>query len=87
MATGLASPQGCVPEAFTFPDILGTKLASTTAAAVSGFMGFSGWQTESSQIGPEGVSFCNVTVSYTHPGHGDLITVHIWLPFPAPTLA
>lgn len=86
MSTGLSS-QACVPETFSFPDILGTQHASTTAAPVSGFTGFSRWKPEGSQVGPSGVSFCNVTVSYTHPGHEDLVTVHVWLPLVESSMA
>ncbi|KAH6884508.1 Tannase/feruloyl esterase [Thelonectria olida] len=67
--TGLSSPHPCAPDVFTFPDILGTRHRVTTAETVKGFT-----------VGPEGASFCNVTVSYTHPGHDDLVNIHIWLP-------
>nr|POE92441.1 putative feruloyl esterase [Quercus suber] len=28
----------------------------------------------------EPISFCNVTVTYTHPGQGDVIHAHVWMP-------
>ncbi|KAJ3461364.1 hypothetical protein MRS44_009917 [Fusarium solani] len=75
-----AAPDQCVPDTFTFPDILGTKHILTTASKVEGYTGFSKWKPESTEIGPEGVSFCNVSVTYSHLGDQDVIHAHVWLP-------
>ncbi|KAM0421482.1 hypothetical protein ACHAPT_010655 [Fusarium lateritium] len=75
-----AASDRCVPDTFTFPDILGTKHIRTTASKVEGYTGFSKLKPEATEIGPEGVSFCNVTVSYSHPGDQDAVHVHAWLP-------
>ncbi|KAG6368811.1 hypothetical protein INS49_003027 [Diaporthe citri] len=43
----------------------------------------SGWLPEAALIDPDGVQACNVTISYTHPGHDDLVSVQVWLPHAA----
>ncbi|WYZ33972.1 hypothetical protein EsH8_I_000248 [Colletotrichum jinshuiense] len=79
----------CRPEAFAFPEILGTEHVGTTAAEVRGFAGFPGRAHEPSLFADPTTAtagvrpFCNVTVSYTHPGYGDLVSVHVWLPLDA----
>ncbi|GKT55953.1 tannase and feruloyl esterase [Colletotrichum tofieldiae] len=77
-----AAPQACRPETFTFPDILGAQHVKTTTTVVRNFTGFRGLMHEPAVIVPaSGVRpFCNVTVSYTHAGHDDLVSVHVWLP-------
>ncbi|KAK1975759.1 Tannase/feruloyl esterase, partial [Colletotrichum cereale] len=78
-----ASPGACRPETFPFPAILGTRHVGTTAAAVRNYTGFPGFAHEATVVVPaaSGVRpFCNVTVSYTHPGHDDVVSVHVWLP-------
>lgn len=55
-------------------------MASITASLLQGFKGYTGYKPESGFIKPTGVTACNVTVSYTHPSHGDLAPVQVWLP-------
>ncbi|GKT43532.1 putative feruloyl esterase [Colletotrichum spaethianum] len=77
-----AASQACRPETFTFPDILGAQHVKTTATVVRDYKGFPGRLHEPAVIVPaSGVRpFCNVTVSYTHAGHDDLVNLHVWLP-------
>ncbi|CAH0057952.1 unnamed protein product [Clonostachys solani] len=71
----------CSPESFSFPNILGTELHSINASLVRGYKGFVAFgRPEAALIEPGGVDFCNVTVSYKHPAHEDLVSVHVWLP-------
>ncbi|KAM6519210.1 hypothetical protein FALCPG4_012857 [Fusarium falciforme] len=75
-----ADAEPCAPDTFTFPEILGTKHVLTTASKVEGYTGFPKVKPESSEIDSKGVNFCNVTVSYSHPGDQDLVHAHVWLP-------
>ncbi|KAH8756616.1 Tannase/feruloyl esterase [Diaporthe sp. PMI_573] len=67
-------------ETFSFPELLGAQLSSIKTSVLDGYKGGSGWPPEAALIGPDGVRACNVTVSYTHPGHDDLVFVQVWLP-------
>ncbi|KAF4978336.1 hypothetical protein FZEAL_5258 [Fusarium zealandicum] len=75
-----SSAFSCSSASFTFPDLLGAELQSITASVLQGYTGNIGWKPEASRIGPDGVTACNVTISYTHPGHDDLVSVQLWLP-------
>ncbi|VUC33516.1 unnamed protein product [Clonostachys rosea] len=71
----------CSPESFSFPSLLGTELHSITASPIKGYTGFVAFgRPEAALIEPGGVDFCNVTVSYKHPAHEDLVSVQVWLP-------
>lgn len=70
----------CTRESFSFPELLGAQISSITTSALEGYKSDLGWTPEAALIGPNGVHACNVTVSYTHPGHDDLVSVQIWLP-------
>ncbi|KAF7556138.1 hypothetical protein G7Z17_g1656 [Cylindrodendrum hubeiense] len=75
-----AATDPCVPGTFSFPSLSGAEGRTITASSFKAYKGNSGWRPEAVHIGAEGVSVCNVTVSYTHPGENDLVNVHIWLP-------
>ncbi|KFX99219.1 hypothetical protein O988_03980 [Pseudogymnoascus sp. VKM F-3808] len=76
------APSLCAPSTFTFPDLFGAQIISLSANLVTNF-------SESVKdiyffnhpsITVENATFCNITVSYTHPGQGDHINVGAWLP-------
>ncbi|KXH46534.1 tannase and feruloyl esterase [Colletotrichum nymphaeae SA-01] len=70
----------CSPTDFSFPQVGDLIHHSTTANPFTNFTQNSGWKSEAALVPPEGVTACNVTVSYTRPKSDSLITVHIWLP-------
>ncbi|KAF6824850.1 tannase and feruloyl esterase [Colletotrichum plurivorum] len=77
---GLASA-ACHPSTFSFPPILGAEHVQTRASEVRNYTTFCRRSHEAELLPREGIApFCNVTVSYTHPGHDDSISVYIWLP-------
>lgn len=75
-----SSLQLCKPEVFSFPSLLGTELVLINATTVDNHKISPRWAPEAFRINEVGISFCNVTVSYTHPGQNDLVNVQIWLP-------
>lgn len=70
----------CNKGTFSFPELLGARLFSITTSTLDRYKGALGWLPEAALIDPDGVQACNVTISYTHPGHGDLVSVQVWLP-------
>ena len=75
-------PYTCAPEAFTYPVLPDTQILSLTAQPVSNFSfwAYDGFWFNHESLNVTGLNFCNVTVSYTHPGKGDNISVQAWLP-------
>ncbi|KAI1496316.1 Tannase/feruloyl esterase [Biscogniauxia marginata] len=72
----------CIQSVFKSPIISRAEIVVIRAASVTNY---------SREVTPvyypnhggfnvEKASFCNVTVSYTHPGDGDLVTSEAWLP-------
>ncbi|KAI1480301.1 tannase and feruloyl esterase [Daldinia eschscholtzii] len=78
-STSLAD--GCVPTTFS-PTIFGAEILSVSASLVTNYSldipdGFR-FTAPSRKI--RDAQFCNVTVTYTHPGYDDKINVESWLP-------
>jgi hypothetical protein len=82
MTTFLAS--NCSSSAFTLPSLYGSQFLTLEANLVSNYsLGFpipEGWRYSQPSIDVNDATFCNVTVSYTHPGENDNVYVEIWLP-------
>jgi hypothetical protein len=70
----------CSIEHFSFPSLFGAQLQSITAHALEGYNDYAGYNPEIAMMEPSGVHACNITMSYTYPGHDDLVSVQVWLP-------
>ncbi|KAL4968473.1 feruloyl esterase [Aspergillus stella-maris] len=72
----------CSPSAIPTPAIYGADILSLTAAWTTNFtldvpVDFNYNHGAAHLVDTH---FCNITVTYTHPGYGDRITVETWLP-------
>ena len=81
MANVLAS-HGCVPDTFSSLSLFGAEVLSLNADLVTGysFPVLDGWRYSQPSVNVENATFCNVTVTYTHPGQDDAINAEVWLP-------
>ncbi|KAH7125663.1 Tannase/feruloyl esterase [Dendryphion nanum] len=76
----------CVPSALPFPTIFGAEFLSIQASLTQNYTAVAPWVQNPGHwnISRSNVSFCNVTLTHTHPGQSDLITTQIWLPVNPP---
>ncbi|KAK2001342.1 tannase and feruloyl esterase [Colletotrichum falcatum] len=76
------TPVACVSGAFPSISLPGAEIRSLQASVVTNYSGWvpSGWRFSQPSVDIHNASFCNITVSYTHPGHGDMVNVEAWLP-------
>lgn len=79
--TSIASTQ-CVPSTFPLPQIFGAELLTLETALVENYSRYVSDQdyVNHPEVVVENASFCNVTLTYTHPGQGDIVTSEAWLP-------
>lgn len=72
----------CAPSAIATPTILGAEILSLSASPVTNFSFdvFGAFNYNHGKISVTNASFCNITVTYTHPGQNDHINVETWLP-------
>lgn len=70
----------CVPSTFTAPDVHGAANFSFATSFHRDFapVVLSPYSGQNEAFDP--ITFCNVTVTYTHPGQNDHLLVEIWLP-------
>ncbi|KAK1711635.1 tannase and feruloyl esterase [Colletotrichum acutatum] len=75
-------PNPCAAATFSAPSLLGANLISLEASLVTNFSGLvpAEWRFSQPAVEIRNASFCNITVSYTHPGHSDVVNVETWLP-------
>lgn len=79
ISTGLSL---CSPSTFTPPLVFGAEIISIDTHLVTNFTAFVPAEQllNTPTTNATNVNFCNVTVSYTHPGQEDNISVTAWLP-------
>lgn len=72
----------CAPSAIATPIVFGAEILSLSASPVVNFSYNvpAEYNYNHYGISVTNASFCNLTVTYTHPGQNDLITVETWLP-------
>ncbi|XXH00937.1 hypothetical protein Hte_007288 [Hypoxylon texense] len=73
--------EACVPSTFA-PSFFGAEILSIQASVVSNFTAYvdGGDRYTAPSVRVQDASFCNVTVTYTHPGYEDKINAEAWLP-------
>lgn len=69
----MASVEACSPGTFNPPSLFGAEILAIDANVVSDYVHPALPDTTLQ-------AFCNVTVTYTHPGQNDKIGVEVWLP-------
>jgi pimeloyl-ACP methyl ester carboxylesterase len=69
----------CSPEAIPRPELLQTHILDFQATKVHNFT-LTTLEPGSNQADRATIDFCNVTITYTHPGWNDTINTHVWLP-------
>lgn len=82
MASSNATVSLCAPSSFANPTVFGAQILSIDANLVTGYNDHIPdiyWFNHPS-INVTDATFCNVTVTYTHPGEGDNVIVTAWLP-------
>ncbi|KAL6242331.1 hypothetical protein RBB50_010879 [Rhinocladiella similis] len=72
----------CISRSFLYPNLFGAKTLSLTAEMVTDYsMSIEQGQYPSHDArNVKNLSFCNVSLIYTHPGQHDSINVQVWLP-------
>lgn len=76
---GTSWAQNCNKEAFSYPDVFGAEFTSLDASIVRDWK-LNVTTPEGKLIPSGGLSFCNVTLVYHHPGQDDDTNVQVWLP-------
>lgn len=72
----------CATAAIATPSLFGASIISMAANLVSNYSSEVSEQYyyNHPSISVKGLDYCNVTVTYTHPGQNDTLNVETWLP-------
>ncbi|KAK8077787.1 hypothetical protein PG996_003957 [Apiospora saccharicola] len=77
----------CQPESILFPKLAGAEFLAVETHAVVNYSTSTPQAFAIVKDYPSGtppLTFCNITVTHTHPGQHDRIHTYIWLPLPLP---
>lgn len=74
--------KACVPGTFDSLSLFGAEILSLETTLVSNYSAFvpSAFRYTAPDVQLKDATFCNITLSYTHPGQNDNIYVEAWLP-------
>ncbi|KAF2139460.1 uncharacterized protein K452DRAFT_232760 [Aplosporella prunicola CBS 121167] len=74
--------QLCSPVKIPNPTLFGAEILNLSANLVTNYSSYAPEQYNYNHpsIYADGLDFCNITVTYTHPGENDTINVETWLP-------
>ncbi|PQE06068.1 feruloyl esterase B precursor protein [Rutstroemia sp. NJR-2017a BBW] len=73
----------CSSSSIPYPDLTGAQILSLDATPVMNYSlppSYPSLTKTAPITNSSSISFCNVTIVYTHPGEGDTIKVQVWLP-------
>ncbi|CZR56675.1 related to feruloyl esterase B precursor [Phialocephala subalpina] len=70
----------CSTNSFQTPAVYGAEILSLEATLHYSVNVPLGYYTNNGAVHVTDANFCNVTISYTHPGQNDTIHVQVWLP-------
>lgn len=72
----------CSPDTLPVPDLFGAEILAFDVNLVENYNGtaYSQLYYGHPTVTTEDATFCNVTVTYTHPGANDTVHVETWLP-------
>jgi hypothetical protein len=78
----MSAISACAVGTFATPDLFGAQILGIEASTVRNYTRYVSDQefAHNPEVFLEDATFCNVTVTYTHPGQGDSIVVEAWLP-------
>lgn len=84
---GVSQLTTCQPDSIVFPKLAGAEFLAVEAHAVVNYsipgpQAFAIVKDYPSGTPPQ--TFCNITVTHTHPGQHDRIHTYLWLPLPLP---
>ncbi|KAG9229201.1 feruloyl esteras-like protein B precursor [Amylocarpus encephaloides] len=79
---GTIAPAACAASSIPYPSLYGAEFLSLETNLISNYSEnvHSSFYSNHGSVNITNASFCNVTVSYTHPGRNDKINVQVWLP-------
>ncbi|KAK6221682.1 hypothetical protein QIS74_04554 [Colletotrichum tabaci] len=82
MAFNSTAVLACSPSTIPLPTVFGTEILSLEATQVTNFSRNVGIGLYMNHAGVDvhGANFCNVSISYTHPGQNDTVNVQMFLP-------
>ncbi|KAI0853910.1 tannase and feruloyl esterase [Daldinia vernicosa] len=80
--TDILANHSCTASTFSTPTLFGAEILSVDTNLVKNYSFDvpTGWRYTQPSVNVENVTFCNITVTYTHPGLNDTINVETWLP-------
>ncbi|KAF4870313.1 putative feruloyl esterase [Colletotrichum siamense] len=75
-------PSACSAALIPYPDLFGAEFLSLQANFIANHSQNvpPGYYSNHGSVNVQNANFCNVTVTYTHPGQNDTINVQVWLP-------
>ncbi|KAH8897580.1 feruloyl esterase-like protein B precursor [Thozetella sp. PMI_491] len=79
---GSISATACSTSAIPFPRLFGAEFLSMEANFVANLSQnvHIGLYSNHGAVSVKNLNYCNVTVSYTHPGQNDTVVVQVWMP-------
>lgn len=79
---GSVTADACSASSIPYPTLFGAEFLSLEANFVTNYTKnvHAGYYINHGGVSVENLNFCNVTISYTHPGENDTINVQVWMP-------